>query len=94
MPPVLLSRYARSLQQTRTASYFPVDSLLRGLDPLLGIFTGVFAYYLRENNPRTAPPDDEKLVVLARWKWTKQQQERREKWAAAEAAALVEGRVD
>ncbi|KAG2356200.1 hypothetical protein BDR07DRAFT_470086 [Suillus spraguei] len=30
--------------------------LSRGIDPVLGIFTGCFAYYLHETNPRTAPP--------------------------------------
>jgi hypothetical protein len=38
------------------------------LDPMLGIFTGVFAYYLYESNPRTAPIPEQKLDNLARWK--------------------------
>jgi hypothetical protein len=44
---------------------YPPDS---SLDPLLGIFTGVFAYYLYETNPRTAPAQEQKLDNLVRWK--------------------------
>ncbi|EIM90095.1 uncharacterized protein STEHIDRAFT_153928 [Stereum hirsutum FP-91666 SS1] len=49
--------------------------LSRGLDPVLGVFTGVLAYYLYENNPRTAPPPDQKLESLVRWKMAKRQAE-------------------
>ncbi|KAI0082627.1 hypothetical protein K474DRAFT_1702624 [Panus rudis PR-1116 ss-1] len=49
--------------------------LSKALDPLLGVFTGVFAYYLYENHPRTAPPDGERLIDLARWKWEKRRRE-------------------
>jgi len=42
--------------------------LSRTLDPLLGIFTGAFAYYLYETNPRTAPAPEQKLDHLVRWK--------------------------
>ncbi|KAH9966765.1 hypothetical protein BC827DRAFT_1264688 [Russula dissimulans] len=42
--------------------------LSRTLDPLLGIFTGAFAYYLYETNPRTAPASEQKLDNLVRWK--------------------------
>ncbi|THH26465.1 hypothetical protein EUX98_g7718 [Antrodiella citrinella] len=45
--------------------------LSKTLDPVLGVFTGVFAYYLYENNPRTAPPQEDRLVELLRWKWAK-----------------------
>jgi hypothetical protein len=38
------------------------------LDPLLGIFTGAFAFYLYEINPRTAPVPEQKLDNLLRWK--------------------------
>ncbi|TYJ59101.1 hypothetical protein B9479_000090 [Cryptococcus floricola] len=55
--------------------------LSRTLDPLLGAFTGVFAYYLNETNPRTAPPPGHTLKELVSWRWTesKQLREAREK---------------
>lgn len=40
-------------------------------DPLLGVFTGVFAYYLYETNHRTAPPQQERLQELIKWKQAK-----------------------
>ena len=61
--------------------------LRRTLDPLLGIFTGGFAYYLYENNPRTAPPREERLSELVRWKLAKRSRE-------AEAARPKEEAVD
>jgi hypothetical protein len=48
-------------------------SLASTLDPLLGIFTGVFAYYLYETNHRTAPSPEQKLDALVRWKIEKYQ---------------------
>ncbi|KAF8327184.1 uncharacterized protein EI90DRAFT_3068208 [Cantharellus anzutake] len=42
--------------------------LSRGLDPLLGVFTGVLAYKMSESNPRTAPPPGDTLVRLVKWK--------------------------
>ncbi|KAJ3758440.1 hypothetical protein EV360DRAFT_43912, partial [Lentinula raphanica] len=39
------------------------------LDPLLGVFTGFLAYYLHENHPRTALPQEQRLTELIRWKW-------------------------
>ena len=53
-----------------------------GLDPLLGVFTGVLAFYLHENNPRTAPPSDQRLVELMRWKLAK--------WKTAREKKLTE----
>jgi hypothetical protein len=47
----------------------------RTLDPVLGIFTGVLAYYLYETHPRTAIPSDERLSELAKWKWSKWRRE-------------------
>ncbi|WVO15358.1 hypothetical protein L204_103014 [Cryptococcus depauperatus] len=47
----------------------PAYLLSRTLDPVLGIFTGVFAYYLNETNPRTAPPQGHTLRELVSWKW-------------------------
>ncbi|EJD02491.1 uncharacterized protein FOMMEDRAFT_157714 [Fomitiporia mediterranea MF3/22] len=49
--------------------------LSRSLDPLLGIFTGVFAFYLHQTNPRTAPPAGETFKDLVCWK--------RDKWKAS-----------
>jgi len=49
--------------------------LSRALDPLLGVFTGVVAFTLHQNNPRTAPGGGEKLSELLWWKWTLMRQE-------------------
>ncbi|KAJ3537581.1 hypothetical protein NM688_g6662 [Phlebia brevispora] len=48
--------------------------LSRALDPILGVFTGGLAYYLYETNPRTAPPERDRLVELIKWKRAKSQQ--------------------
>lgn len=56
--------------------------LHRSLDPVLGVFTGVLAFYLHEANPRSAPLPGESLSELARWKWEKWQRERQEKLQA------------
>jgi len=45
-----------------------------GLDPILGIFTGVLAFYLHETHPRTARPENDRLMHLLRWKYEKYQQ--------------------
>jgi hypothetical protein len=63
----------------------PPPLLTRTLDPLLGVMTGVLAFYLYETNPRTAPPPDQRLSELTRWKWAKWQRERMEKLQAADA---------
>ncbi|KAI0322195.1 hypothetical protein OF83DRAFT_1094917 [Amylostereum chailletii] len=49
--------------------------LSRVLDPILGLFTGCLAYYLYENNPRTAIPPDQKLRELLQWKMDKRKGE-------------------
>lgn len=49
------------------------------MDPVLGIFTGALAYYLYETNPRTAPPPEQKLDGLVRWKIEKYRSTRAEK---------------
>ncbi|TDL21478.1 hypothetical protein BD410DRAFT_804150 [Rickenella mellea] len=69
----------------------PLPVLLsRTLDPVLGVFTGVFAYYLCENNPRTAPQADHKLAELLKWKWEKWQNLRHNRLRAeGERAALL-----
>ena len=43
--------------------------LSRTLDPMLGLFTGLLAYYLHETNPRSAPPPGHSLRELVSWKW-------------------------
>ncbi|TFY83712.1 hypothetical protein EWM64_g295 [Hericium alpestre] len=53
--------------------------LSRTLDPILGIFTGIFAYHLYETNPRTELPEEQKLVNLVRWKMEKSRNERAHK---------------
>ncbi|KAG1782598.1 hypothetical protein EV702DRAFT_391435 [Suillus placidus] len=67
--------------------------LSRGLDPVLGIFTGCFAYYLHETNPRTAAPPDKQLAALVQWKWAKWKREREEKLNALEREAEASSRV-
>ena len=70
----------------------------RTLDPILGVFTGAFAYYLYETHPRTALPQELRLMSLLRWKREKWQQERERRLQATEElvdwqaiAATVEG---
>ncbi|KAI0054151.1 hypothetical protein FA95DRAFT_1530199 [Auriscalpium vulgare] len=53
--------------------------LSRTLDPLLGLFTGVLAYYLSETNPRTALEPEQRLVPLIQWKLDKSRRLRDEK---------------
>jgi hypothetical protein len=61
------------------------------LDPFVGIFTGVLAFYLNETNPRTAPADpEERFSALLRWKYAKWKAVRDAKLEAEEAAALKE----
>ncbi|KAG6898361.1 hypothetical protein C0992_009036 [Termitomyces sp. T32_za158] len=55
----------------------PPVLLSRSLDPLLGIFTGVFAYYLHETHPRTALSPEERLSALLRWKWAQHSESRK-----------------
>jgi hypothetical protein len=45
--------------------------LSRGLDPILGVMTGLLAFRISERNPRTAPAEGESLGELAQWKWNK-----------------------
>ncbi|TFK98956.1 hypothetical protein BDV98DRAFT_572016 [Pterulicium gracile] len=54
----------------------PPVLLSRTIDPVLGVFTGCLAYYLFENNPRTALPPGNKLGDLIQWKWTRWQEQR------------------
>ena len=57
---------------------------------MLGLFTGVLAYYLHETNPRTAPPPDQRLHSLVEWKREKWRREREEK----ERRTAIEGGVE
>ncbi|KAG9318672.1 hypothetical protein JVU11DRAFT_767 [Chiua virens] len=50
--------------------------LSRGIDPVLGVFTGCLAYYLYETNPRTALLPDQRLAALIQWKLAKHQRGR------------------
>ncbi|KAJ3490225.1 hypothetical protein NLI96_g1589 [Meripilus lineatus] len=67
--------------------------LSRTIDPLLGIFTGFFAFYLYETNPRTAPPERERLHNLLKWKMDKRNQELEEKGKNEEQAIDWKGLV-
>lgn len=60
--------------------------LSRTLDPLLGVFTGLLAYYLHETNPRSAPPEGHRLHELVTWKWGTAKEAR-----AAQAGAKTSG---
>ncbi|KAJ8078903.1 hypothetical protein PM082_013187 [Marasmius tenuissimus] len=52
----------------------PPALLSRALDPFLGVFSGVLAYYLYETHPRTALPHDQTLRELIKWKWFQNKQ--------------------
>lgn len=80
MPPALLHRYASLL----CLNLLPTHHLDRYVDPLLGVFTGVFAYYLHETHPRTAPPPGQRLTELLEWKRDEMQRKRGERLAALE----------
>ncbi|KAG6336411.1 hypothetical protein ID866_2684 [Astraeus odoratus] len=67
----------------------PPVLLSRGIDPLLGVFTGCLAYYLYETNPRTALTSDQRLTALVQWKWAKWKREREEKLTALEKEAAA-----
>jgi len=51
--------------------------LTRSLDPFLGVFTGVFAFFLDEIHPRTARREEDTLIELLRWKYRRFQEKRR-----------------
>ena len=57
----------------------------RSLDPLLGIFTGVFAYYLAENHPRAGFAPEERLRPLFQWKWAQYRAQRNQELESLEA---------
>ena len=54
----------------------------RTLDPILGVATGIFAYYLYETHPRTGLPEELRLMSLLRWKRERLQQQREQKLMA------------
>ncbi|TFK42515.1 hypothetical protein BDQ12DRAFT_719386 [Crucibulum laeve] len=64
----------------------PPVLLSRGLDPILGVFTGFLAFYLYETHPRNNVPADQRLAELVRWKWVKYQQKKQEEMRALDAA--------
>lgn len=64
--------------------------LRRSLDPALGVFTGVLAFYLRQTNPRTAPPPEETFSALVSWKMRAWKEERRRKMIEQEEKAMRE----
>jgi Non-classical export protein 1 len=63
------------------------------LDPMLGIFTGVFAYYLYETNPRTAPIPEQKLDNLVRWKIEKYKTSRAKRDSMAASSDVYSSRL-
>lgn len=85
MAPALLSRYV-CVPAKHLANTFPSY-----LDPFLGVFTGLFAYYLYETHPRTAIPPDQRLAVLIQWKITNYQRQRAERLHAMDKVALSQG---
>ncbi|PCH37978.1 hypothetical protein WOLCODRAFT_22999 [Wolfiporia cocos MD-104 SS10] len=66
----------------------PPVLLSRTLDPLLGVFTGIFAYHLYETNPRTAIAEEDRLTPLLRWKYARWQNERQRRLSADEEVDL------
>lgn len=68
----------------------PPPLLSRTLDPFLGIFTGVLAYKLWENNPRSNVDPDQRLGALIRWKMAKTRAERDEQMRRDELKAQVD----
>ncbi|KAH9946110.1 uncharacterized protein BXZ73DRAFT_86299 [Epithele typhae] len=80
----------------------PPPLLSRTLDPILGIASGVFAYYLYESHPRNDIPEELRLSTLLRWKRERWQQARKQKlqgaednvdWQAIAAGAEAETKV-
>jgi hypothetical protein len=81
-----------AVEARRLRSHSPTCAIIlsknyRYFDPVLGIFTGLFAFYLHEHNPRTAPPEDQRLSSLLQWKLAKWRRARAEKMALEESAA-------
>lgn len=62
----------------------PSVLLSRGLDPLLGVFTGVLAYYLYETHPKNNMASDERLMVLLEQKYARYRGERRKELQSLE----------
>lgn len=63
--------------------------LSRTLDPILAVFTGLFAYHLSENNPRSNVQPGHTLRELIPWQWNQWKAERRAREIAQEASAAV-----
>lgn len=79
--PVLLSRFVFAFLHVLRSD---LDHY-RTLDPLLGIFTGVFAYYLAENHPRAGFAPEERLRPLFQWKWAQYRARRNRELESLEA---------
>ncbi|KAI0345162.1 hypothetical protein BDW22DRAFT_1354054 [Trametopsis cervina] len=62
--------------------------LSRVADPLLGVFTGVLAYYLYEINPRNGIFERDRLVELVKWKQEKMSRGRESASADGELRTL------
>lgn len=48
--------------------YSHLTSICRSLDPILGVFTGLFAFYLHETHPKTFREEKDRLIGLVQWK--------------------------
>lgn len=63
--------------------------LSRTLDPILGVFTGLFAYHLSETNPRSNIPPGHTLRELIPWQWNVWREGRRAKDTLVESAGTA-----
>jgi hypothetical protein len=63
--------------------------LSRTLDPVLAVFTGIFAYHLSENNPRSNIQPGHTLRELIPWQWNQWRAERRAREIGQETAGIV-----
>jgi hypothetical protein len=63
--------------------------LSRTLDPVLAVFTGLFAYHLSENNPRSNIQPGHTLRELIPWQWNQWRAERRAREIRQETTGIV-----
>lgn len=63
--------------------------LSRTLDPVLAVFTGIFAYHLSENNPRSNIQPGHTLRELIPWQWNQWRADRRAREIGQETAGIV-----
>lgn len=78
----------------RTSAGTRLTSSHSAVDPFLGVFTGVFAYYLYEHNPRTAPPERDRLLEVIQWKRAKMQKEKEQSISDDEILKAIAPEVD